>query len=342
MLREAQDWRARGFDTVIVIPLREGERGDETHREIREQLSRLPASALLFCRHLTEVEITGDHQAKWELDRKAGSADPRTITLAQNGVGEDWQVYRRTGRVSPSAAATSGGARSEYEIAVAVPKKTDANPDGALCVFFPTHERIPCALVMHATLETTDDRNRLVDHASNREVLRNLAALVAAVLEEQATPACPRRALELLAGVERADPELERLGYLEALVGDCAARRIFPRLDGTVEAVEGVRQAPHAVWLDVAVADPFPELLVAGPDDPLKPLVSLFKLRWFDPAVLKERLQRYLPSLTRSQAGEAEGGPDNRCGVPKYPTSSVSTRRALGADWLAGFGRLRQ
>ena len=117
---------------------------------------------------------------------------------------------------------------------------------------------------------------------------------------------------------------------------------IFPRLDGTVEAVEGVRQAPHAVWLDVAVADPFPELLVAGPDDPLKRLVSLFKLRWFDPAVLKERLQRYLPSLTRSQAGEAEGGPDNRCGVPKYPTSSVSTRRALGADWLAGFGRLRQ
>ena len=94
-----------------------------------------------FLRHLTEVEITGDHEAKWELDRKAGSADPRTITLAQNGVGEDWQVYRRTGRVSPSAAATSGGARSEYEIAVAVPKKTDANPDArCACSFRPTSE----------------------------------------------------------------------------------------------------------------------------------------------------------------------------------------------------------
>ena len=102
--------------------------------------------------------------------------------------------------MSAPAAQTSAGGWNEYEVAVAVPQRVKANPDGTLCVCFPTQERMPCALAMHATLETTDDRNRLLSHASNREVLKHLAAHVAAVTEEQATPADPRRALELLAG----------------------------------------------------------------------------------------------------------------------------------------------
>lgn len=306
-LLEAQAWRAHEFDTVIVLPLGDGDRGDEIHREIREQLARLPASALLFCRYITEVEITGDHEAMWELNRTNEGPEPATIRLFQDGSGADWHVYRRSGRVSATAAATSGGARGEFEIAVAVPKQVNLNPDGALCVFFPTHERIPCALVMHATLETTDDRNRVVDHASNREVLNHLAALVADVLEDQATHASPRRALELLAGVEHTDPELERLGFLQSLIDESAVRRIFPRLDGALELADGVRLAPHAVWLDVAAAGAFPELMPVGPDDPLRPLLSVFKLGWYDPAVLHQQLQRYLPSLARTRAGEIVG-----------------------------------
>ena len=267
--REARDWRAEGYDTVVVIPLGDGNRADETHREILEQLSALPASALLFCRHLTRVEITGDYTRTWELLREDHGADRATVVLQQDGMDELWQVYRRGGQVSDGAAETSAGGRHDYEVAVAVPQTVKSNPHGTLCVFFPTHERMPCALVMHATLETTDDRNRLVNHASNREVLKNLATHVAAVMEEQATLGDPRRALELLAGVERADPELEDLGFVPALVTECAARRVFPRLDGALEPAEGVRQAPHRVWLDEVTAEFFPELLPVGPRDPL-------------------------------------------------------------------------
>jgi hypothetical protein len=306
-LREAEDWRGRGFDTVIVIPLRQGDRGDETHRDIKEQLSGMPASALLFCRHLTEVEITGDYRQKWELDRGNRESNPATVTLLKDGEGEEWTVYRRTGRVSPAAAATSAGARSEYEVAVAVPKTAKSNPDGTLCVFFPTHERMPCALVMHATLETTDDRNRLVNHASNCEVLKHLAAHVGAVLEDEAKPDLPRRGLELLAGAERNDPELIKLGFLDTLVADCASRPIFPCLDGTLKPARLVRQVPHGVWLRVATAESFPDVMPVGPDDSLKTLVSVFKLGWLDPATLKARLQCYLLSLPRMRAGEIVG-----------------------------------
>jgi hypothetical protein len=306
-LQEAREWRADGFDTVVVIPFGDGERASETHSEILEQLSALPASALLFCRHLTRVEITGDYIRTWQLLREDHGADRATIILQVDGVDDLWQVYRRIGQVSDAAAETNAGGRRDYEVAVAVPQKVKTNPHGTLCVFFPTHERMPCALVLHATLDTTDDRNRLVNNASNREVLKHLATHVATVMEEQASTGDPRRALELLAGAENADPELDNLGFVPALLTDCAARRVFPRLDGTLAPAAHVRQVPNRVWLDEVTADFFPDLLAVGPEDPLTPLVSLFDLGWFDAASLKRQLQSYLRSLDFVHAGQVVG-----------------------------------
>ena len=169
------------------------------------------------------MEITGDYTKAWLLLREDHGADRATVILQHDEIDELWQVYRRVGRVSAAAAQANTGARSEFEVAVAVPQKATADSDGALCVFFPTHDRVPCALAMHATLETTDDRNRLLNHKSNQEVLKELAAHVAAVAEEQATPADPRRALELLAGVEHADPE-RQLSVSRCPGGSIAAR----------------------------------------------------------------------------------------------------------------------
>jgi len=69
---------------------------------------------------------------------------------------------------------TSSGSRRDFEVAVAVPDATASKSGGNLCVFFPTHDRLPCALVMHGTLETTNDRKRLVANKSNQEVLAHL------------------------------------------------------------------------------------------------------------------------------------------------------------------------
>ena len=188
---EARALREQGYDTIIVLPLPEGPRGEGVYNEMIEQLSGLPTSSLLFCRHLTRVEITGDLTRAWDLVRENHSADRATVVMQQNGTTELWNVYRHSGQVTAEAAETSSGSRRDFEVAVAVPDATAFRSEGNLCVFFPTHDRLPCALVMHATLETTDDRNRLVAHRSNREVLAHLAAHVAGILEEQAGPTKP-------------------------------------------------------------------------------------------------------------------------------------------------------
>jgi hypothetical protein len=302
-LLEAKRFRAQGYDTVIVLPIPEASHGDDIHAEILEQLGGLPTSSLLFCRHLTRVEILGDIVRTWDVAREDHGADRSTIALQQNGNVELWKVYRHSGRISEEAAQASSGSRRDFEVAVAVPDVTVNKTAGTLCVFFPTHDRLPCALVMHATLETTDDRNRLVSHKSNREVLDQLAAHVAAILEEQAVPERPRRALELLSGLEDADPELKLLGFVEAIVRECSKRKIFPRLDGTLGHSEAVRQVPHKVWLSELDMGIFPEVLATGQDDLLSGVMALFKIKWYEPNLLKDRLRTYLLSLDREQAG---------------------------------------
>ena len=306
-LNLARTCRADGYDTVVILPLPDGQRGDDIHKEMLQQVRNLPTSALLFCRHLTCVEITGDFQRTWNLLRQNHADGRATVVLEQDGAPELWHVYRQIGQVSSEGAETSSGGRRDFEVAVAVPEVAKPNPTGTLCVFFPTHEQLPCAIVMHATLETSDDRNRLVAHASNREVLGQLARHVAAVVESQAAPETPRRALELIAGVENADPELKALGFVDALVKACSDRPIFPRLDGTVKPSVDVRQVPHATWLSQLGPDLFPEVLAIGPNDVLSSLLALFKLSWFDTLTLKDRLKRYLMGIERSRSGEILG-----------------------------------
>ena len=303
----ARRYRTEGYDTVIVLPLPEGQGRDGIHAEMLEQIKNLPTSSLLFCRHLTRVDITGDVCKTWELLRENHGDGNSTVLLEQDGVSELWHVYRRVGQVSVEIAETSSGGRRDFEVAVAVPEVVKSNPAGSLFVFFPTHERLPCAMVMHATLETSDDRNRLVPHASNREVLRQLALHVAAVLEDQASPEVPRRALEMIAGIEDADPELKELGFVDTLVEACKDGAIFPRLDKTLKHSVDVRQAPHAVWLSQVGPDHFPEVLSIPSPDQLDGLLALFKLCWFHSPTLKKRLQTYLIGIERSKAGEIVG-----------------------------------
>jgi hypothetical protein len=308
-LDAARAHRDESYDTVIVLPLPMGAQGDDIYKEMCDQISRLPTSSLLFCQHLTRVKISGDLEKGWELLRDKHPDGHATVILQEEGTQatELWHVYRHTGQVSAEVAERSSGGRRDFEVAVAVPDVVTPNPAGSLCVFFPTHERLPCSVVMHATLETTDDRNRLVDHASNREVLGHLARHVAEVVESQAAPTAPRRALELLAGIENSDPELTELGFVDTLIEDCAIRSIFPRLDATLQPSANVQQVPHSTWLSELGPDIFPEVLAIGPGDPLGGLLALFDLSWFDPATLKQRLKLHLLRIERGKAGEVLG-----------------------------------
>lgn len=136
-LVEARAFRAQGYDTVIVLPVPDGARGDGIHAEMVEQLAGLPTSSLLFCRHLIRVEIVGDLTRTWELAREDHNPDRSTLVLQQDGITELWNVYRCSGRVSEEAAQVSSARRRDFEVAVAVPDSGVINTGGNLCVFSP-------------------------------------------------------------------------------------------------------------------------------------------------------------------------------------------------------------
>ena len=147
------------------------------------------------------MRITGEFERTWKILREE-NVDHETLIVEDQGDTELWQVYRRIGQIPANIKELHDGGRRDFETAVAVPQVGKEIANQSICVFFPTHETLPCGLVIHATLETTDDRNHFVDHPSNREVLRQLANHVADVVERQSKEIDPRRGLQLLAGVE--------------------------------------------------------------------------------------------------------------------------------------------
>src|SRR5208337_3054387 len=105
-------------------------------------------------------------------------------------------------------------------------------------------------------------RKRIVRHKANRFVLGELANFAAEIAEFNTSVSSPFFGLKLLAGVERCDPALANLGFKDELIATCKAKKLFYRLDGTLECAANVKKAPHNVWKDIADPSYLPELLI--------------------------------------------------------------------------------
>jgi hypothetical protein len=306
-LLEAKQYRAQGFDTVVVIPIPREKVGDAIYKEVYEQLNGLQTNCLLFCQHLVNVQVSGDLEKHWKLLREPHDEEHTSVIIQDNdGEPELWQVYRHADQVSESLGQMHLSGRRDFEVAIAVPQRPIDNPQGSLYVFFPTGEKLPCGLVMHATLETTDDRNHFVDHPSNREVLRGLAKLAAQTIERESTPSSSSRALELLSGIEQADSSLRSLGFIDSLIEECGKRRIFPRIDGYLSSSSEVKRAPNQTWLDLVSKEYFPEVMSISAERFIG-ILDLFNLSWFENDILKSRLKSQLINKPRVEAGEIIG-----------------------------------
>jgi len=306
-LLEAKQYRAQGFDTVVVIPIPREKIGDAIYREVYEQLNGLQTNCLLFCQHLVDIKITGDLEKHWKLLREPHEKGHTSVIIQDNdGEPELWEVYRQADKVSENTSQMHLSGRRDYEVAIAVPQRPIENPQGSLYVFFPTGEKLPCGLVMHATLETTDDRNHFVDHPSNREVLRGLAKLVAQTIEKESMLSSSSRALELLSGIEQADSSLTSLGFIDSLIEECGKRKIFPRIDSYLGSRTEVKRAPNQDWLDLVSKDYFPEVMSISAEN-FNGILDLFELGWFESEILKSRLKSQLLNESRTMAGEIVG-----------------------------------
>lgn len=302
----ASRYRDQGFDTVLVLRLPDDTRRDAVRRDVLDQLDGLQTEALLFCRSLTEIEVRGTAPRRWEILRENVS-DHATRLIIQSPIGDSlWTLHRCEGRLAPSGDSRQRRAR-DYETAIAVPDQPEPVTDRCMCVFFPTKDSLPLPLVLHATLELSDDRNRVHDTEDNRQVLGALAAQLADVVAAEATPAQPRRALKLLDGLDQVDPELKRLGFLERAVAELKGRHVFPRIDGRLGPAAEAYRTPHDSWHPLLTSKHFPDVLSVRTDEKLTGVLNLFEIGWFGQPELLRRLRSQLEEMEPLAAGELVG-----------------------------------
>lgn len=302
----AHHYRGQGFDTVLVLRLPNDTRGDTVRRDVLSQLDGLQTEALLFCRSLTEIEVRGTAPRRWEILREEVS-ERATRLIIQSPVGDSlWTLHRHEGRLAPSGDSHQRRAR-DYETAIAVPDQAEPAADRCLCVFFPTKDALPLPMVLHATLELSDDRNRVHDTEDNRQVLGALAAQLADIVAAEAIPTQPRRALKLLDGLDQADPELKRLGFLERAVAELKGRHIFPRIDGRMGPAAEAFRTPHDSWHPLLTPKHFPDVLSVRTDEKLTGVLNLFEIGWLSQPELLRRLRSQLEEMEPLSAGELVG-----------------------------------
>lgn len=306
-LRFAGTYHSRGYTTVIVLPLRGSPNGDGPLQEAATQMQSLPTESLLFCQHLTEVTLNGPVTRRWQILRQHLGPESMRLVIDAEGANSMWTVYSRQGALTAEAGIAEPASKREYQTAIAVPDHPEPVETRALCVFFPTQDTLPLPVVLHATLELGDDRNRVHDNRKNRRVLAALAAHFADIVEEEADETNPQRALRLLQGLERADGELVRLGFVQAAVEALRSKPVFPRLDGTLGLAEHSYRMPNDAWRAILRVEHFADVLDVRSDDGLAELLKLFDIGWFGPEELLRRLQSQATDMEPFALGEMVG-----------------------------------
>lgn len=305
-LEAADRYRDQGYDTVLLLRLPDDARRDDVRRDVLNQLDGLQTEALLFCRSLAEIEVRGSTPRRWEILREEVNRSATRLIIQGPGGDSLWTLHRREGRLAPSGDPRQRRAR-DFETAIAVPDKPEPATDRCLCVFFPTKDSLPLPMVLHATLELSDDRNRVHNTEDNRQVLGALAAQLADVVAAEATPEQPRRALRLLDGLDQVDPELKRLGFLERAVAELKGRHIFPRIDGSLGPAAEAYRTPHDSWHPLLTPKHFPDVLSVRTDEKLTGVLNLFEIGWFSQPELLRRLRSQLEEMEPLAAGELIG-----------------------------------
>lgn len=284
----AEQVHAEGFETVIVLPLPSGSKRQAVVEDIVRQAAGIGAATLLFSNHLNEVRVAVAGTIEtWSVERQP-SATNQTVVLQRGTSVSLWTIYRREVMVPKELleeeAPTAAG------LAVAVPEDAGNTQGNTLCVFFPTSVALPTSVLAHATLETDDSRKRLIEGPATRFVLRQLADFLAEVCENQVAASHRAwRGLELVTGAERCDPELTNLGFKDAFRECLRARRLFPRVDGSIETASSVWVSPGQAWSETAHAGWLGDLLSTPPTKEIDTLIQDLDLRVLP---LDERVRR--------------------------------------------------
>ena len=219
--------------------------------------------------------LSGDVEARWKLSRTPhGSCDE--VRVAVEGAFRSWIVYRRDGTHGTTLPTGEPGRDAAHELAIAVPENgTGDRERGRLCVFFPTNTVLPIALRLHATLDLTDDRNRLTPHPSNRVVLDELAEFWPKSWNQSRTNRAGAGFSSCWAGSKRSILSSPRVDFgtlsfgLSGSVAYCPVSREATDLPGNL------RRPTSPRWLSLIDPESFPEVVDEHGSGPRTSSISL-------------------------------------------------------------------
>jgi hypothetical protein len=201
-----QQLRSQGYDTVICLALP----GDDDHDVVEREIAELSEEFTLFLQHTRRIEIKSpNHSVEWYINR----GDEIVSIHYGDGTTTRWGIVEEKDEI-PESDLGSGQSEAEYEIKLAIPE-SDAMTDyidEPLYVFFPTKVSFPFPVLAHATFETTDDRNQLVDNATNRFVADRLAQVMARTAEDLTTDDARWEALKTVTPKGTVDSTLSQFG----------------------------------------------------------------------------------------------------------------------------------
>lgn len=236
-----QQLRAEGYDTVICLALP----NDDDHYAVQREISELSEEFILFLQYTRRIDIDSPNRSvEWEICRRD---DPISIQYG-DGTSTEWDIIQEKDEI-PIEFRGQGQSKSQYEIKLAIPK-SDARTDyrnEPLYVFFPTKVSFPFPVLAHATFEVTDDRNQLVDNASNRFVADRLAQIMVQTAEELTTNEDYWRAFAAVTPKGTVDSTLSQLGskasdtsFEELLLEKLQGAQILPVYNGGFEPPQEV------------------------------------------------------------------------------------------------------
>lgn len=187
VLAELMQWAA----TVVQVPL------DHDPDRIIQDVRSFPAEFMLFSKHVREfVSRVDGERSEYAVQR-----DGARVQLTSGRAKLDWLVFERTHRTSAAALAEAGeiGGRDHVQVRWAVPLGPSDYRVGKFWAYFPTKEETTLSGIVNAPWRLSEDRERVLEGAFNRELLEEvMPTLVAAALPIVAQHVSPGSLVDLL------------------------------------------------------------------------------------------------------------------------------------------------
>ncbi|MDC3956922.1 DUF3883 domain-containing protein [Polyangium jinanense] len=285
--QKARSLRDQGYDTVIGLPFSD----HQAYEDAAAQLTRIDRNVILFTRHLSKIELShAGRERTWRIDRRK---DPLEIE-DPSGSFEHWTVFSKVAEIPREYLRADQLSTPVYELKLAVPREHMPLPR-VLFSYFATQVRLPIPVVVHATVELTQNRMNLVDNPANAYVVDQMAAFLGEVARRCATPVEPWRALSILALEGHLDPVLEKFGFGEKLIAVARQLPIVPVRSGEPVLPGKARKlaAPAEDWLPL---EEFEDIVPSPPTPSIRRLLEVLDIPPL--TELRARLERISSRLT--------------------------------------------